>query len=246
MKKTIGIPGYAGRDSKNFGVANTYLKFASEFGNPRIIMPWEEKVDVDLLLLPGGLDTAPSNYGQIPSFDTSNQDVFKEFFFKERLKNYIGNTPIFGICLGFQQLCVYFGSELKQDLMYHAQSQERGALAHYVYESLIYKDVKDNDTGEMIYKCVKQKRNHLEFKVNSHHHQAVLSSTISHDLNPLLFAKMYGYDHVSESIKIENDNVFIVEAMHHRELPIAGVQWHPEEIYDFYSRELILKLLKGE
>ena len=67
QKKTIGIPGYKGTDSNNFGVGNNYLSFCQKLGyNPRIIMPWEEYVEVDMLLLPGGMDISPVNYDSIP------------------------------------------------------------------------------------------------------------------------------------------------------------------------------------
>ena len=89
MRKVIGIPGYTGKDSNNFGVGNHHLEFVSKFGDARIIMPWEEKADIDLLYLPGGLDTAPRNYGAVPAYTTSAQDVFKEHFFLNNLKNYI-------------------------------------------------------------------------------------------------------------------------------------------------------------
>lgn len=162
--KTIGIPGWkVGENS--FGVTSNYLEFAKKYGNPRIIMPWEEYVEVDLLILPGGKDISPSLYGQVPGFKTSDPDVFKEFFYTHRLKNYVEkNVPIFGICLGFQQLGIYFGSKLEQNTNYHAQSPDRWEEAHDVY----------NMEGKRIQ------------KVNSHHHQYF--KNISEDLEVIAVA----------------------------------------------------------
>jgi len=213
-KKIIGIPGWKiGENS--YGVTSTYLEFMSKIGVPRIIMPWEDLVKVDLLILPGGLDINPASYGELPGFTTSHSDVFKQYFYDQKLKNYIGNIPIFGICLGFQQLAVYFGSKLTQNLKFHTQSDDRWKAAHPVY----------NNANKITMKI-------KEGEVNSHHHQGVLESQLSLDLKALLFAE-------------NEENVIdpIVEAFCHTELPIAAVQWHPEELYDNITFELIDHLI---
>ena len=217
-KKVIGIPGSSMGDN-SFGANKTYLEFISNFGNPRIILPWEEKVDVDMILLPGGLDVNPANYGEVPGFYTSNTDVYKDFFMNNRLKAYIDSkTPIFGICLGLQQLAVYFGSKLTQNLMYHPQSSSRWATAHEVYSGI--------DTPYTVKKHTK------EFKVNSHHHQAVCLLNLGKDLEPLLFSE-----------DSTEDGGLLIEAFRHKTLPIAAIQYHSEELYDNYSSNLIKNLL---
>lgn len=209
----IGIPGFLNSD-KMFGVTGNYMQFANKYGDVRIIMPHEEFVKVDLLLLPGGLDLSPTSYGDAPSYQTGNHDVFKEFFFKERLKNYLSaKTPIFGICLGFQMLNVALGGTLTQHLISHEQSDKRWAPAHDVN----------------IYGYRDKKNQPLKIKVNSHHHQAVLNTNLAKDL--LVVADIQDYDGT------------IVEAYKHKSLKIAGVQWHPEELYDVISNKLITELL---
>src|SRR5690606_16158176 len=63
-------------------------------------------------------------------------------------------------------------------------------------------------------------------KVNSLHHQTVCDHTISNEFIPIA--------------KHEDG---AIEAMIHKTLPIAGVQYHPEEIFDNLSSYLITSLL---
>lgn len=66
-----------------------------------------------------------------------------------------------------------------------------------------------------------------EKKVNSLHHQGVHVSQLGKEL--LCVA--------------EHDN--LVEVLEHKTLPICGVQYHPEEIFDSLSEYLIMSLLKS-
>lgn len=237
MKK-IGIVGWKTGDN-SFGATIPYLNYFSKFGQIEILLPSKEiRKDLDLLVLPGGLDVNPTSYGEVPSFHTSNQDVFKQFFFDNNLESYILNgTPIFGICLGFQQLCVHFGSKMTQH-MEHPYSDPRNKLVHDVYE------VESNTEGEvshLYYRVLDDKKKpkniYRTFKVNSIHHQAVSVKNINHsELEVLLIDSSNG------KLQIKPQTVF-VEAMKHRNLPIAGVQYHPEETNCEYAENLINNLL---
>lgn len=201
-RKLIGIPGSSMGDN-SFGANKTYLEFISKFGDPRIIMPWEDVAKVDLLLLPGGLDVNPAHYGDYPGFYTSNVDVFKDFFFSQRLDNYINaGIPIFGICLGLQQLAVKFGSKLEQNLLYHKQSSGRWETAHDVFA--------EKSTNYTVEKKSKLAR------VNSHHHQGVAITLLGGELTPLAYSDDF------------TDNGLLVEAFEHKSLAISAVQWHPK------------------
>lgn len=207
MRKVIGIVGSKVEGGFGAGIAN--LEYISKFGDPHIIMPWEEfNPNLDMVYLPGGLDVNPGTYGHVPSFKTSHTDVYKQFFLDHRLHSYVdAKTPIFGVCLGFQQLNVFFGGTLLQDNPYHPNSPERGVAGHTVTTTEGW-----------------------EFPVNSHHHQCVTKASLSHDLMQL--AKMTGKSTV-------------VEAFQHKELPIVGVQWHPEEWFDDFC-DLHIKALLTE
>jgi putative glutamine amidotransferase len=203
-RKRIGIVG--SKFENGFGVGLHNIEYMHGFGNVHIIMPWEEFNDkLDMIYLPGGLDVNPATYGQLPGFRTSNTDVFKQFFLEHRLKNYVdAGTPIFGVCLGFQQLNVFFGGKLIQDNPFHAQSTDRGVAAHKVITSM----------GD-------------EFYVNSHHHQCVTRKNLSSELEVLAMSLTGG----------------VVESFKHKQLPIVGVQWHPEEYFDSFSDSQIKSLL---
>lgn len=209
-RKIIGIPGSSNSD-KMFGVTGNYIEFANKYGDVRIIMPWEEKVEVDLLILPGGMDIR-TDTGGIPSYQNTNTDVFKQFFYDNRLGSYINNTPILGICLGMQQLAVYFDSVLTQHIPFHAQSSNRWQTAHTITFT-------DN-----VHQPEKEK-----MKVNSHHHQCITFDNLNDSLEMIAFNEDY--------------HGMIVEAFRHKELPIYGLQYHPEELYDSLSDNIINNIL---
>lgn len=222
-KKVIGIPGYKGAKEECFGAGVNHLQFINHFGNARIIMPWEKYVKVDMLYLPGGLDTQPARYGQTPGFSTSNQDVYKEFFLEERLPLYMEHdTPTFGVCLGMQMLAVYFGCRLTQDLLFHPTSTERWKEAHKVLPVPL--------TGVRF-----EGRRYSTFDVNSHHHQALCESGMSANITPLFTA-------TNDDDYITGDGD-IIEAFASTEKPVFGVQWHPEEWYDGFSIAVVKYLL---
>ena len=201
-----------------FGAGSNYLELISRFGKPHIIFPGDELINVDLLVLPGGLDIAPQSFGAAPTFKTGHQDVFKQFFFEKRLSLYVdADIPIFGICMGFQMLAVYFGSVLEQHLWRHTQSLGRSMAAHPVAP---------------LPKAIRYATK--PFGVNSHHHQGVFLHGLSNELEALALA----------NDSPDSDNM-LVEAFRHRSKPIMAVQWHPEEWFDSFSCMMINDLLSG-
>ncbi len=219
MSKKIIIPGWSTGDS-SWGVTKPYLDFFSTFGQVDIITPRKGIVEADLLVLPGGMDLNPNKYGEVPGFYTGNIDVYKNYFYEQNLQQYVeAGIPIFGICLGFQSICSYFGSKLTQH-MYHPYSSSRSELVHKVFP-VVGKEPTDGY-------LTKRGKNDEHFKVNSLHHQAVSQFDLSNDLKPLY---------------IDEDGYY-VEVVKHKTLPIAGVQFHPEELgYQEETFELIYSLL---
>lgn len=153
----IGIVGWKTGEN-SFGVTVPYLEFFSSYGAVQILTPNESIQDLDLLVLPGGLDVDPNRFGKAPSFFTSNPNVFLEYFDKNVLPKYIEKrTPIFGICRGLQTLNVYFGGTLA-NCYQETSTKSRDELVHDLYIG--------NE-----FPVGKNKGNTI--KVNSLHHQAI-------------------------------------------------------------------------
>lgn len=159
MKK-IGIVGWNTGDN-SFGITKAYGEWLSQFGTIHIIAPQKGIVEgLDLLILPGGLDLAPQNSNVLPSFHTTNTDVLKQYFFDVNLEQYIAiGTPIFGICLGFQQLCVKFGGTLIQNYPFEYSSKSRS------------EKVDELKFTENLFTMINKSSLPEKYEVNSLHHQ---------------------------------------------------------------------------
>lgn len=224
--KKIGIVAWATGDN-SFGVTKPYLDFFSKFGIVIMISPQQTDVieDLDLLVLPGGRDVAPYRYGQAPGFWTGHPDVYLEHFDTQVLHKYISNNvAIFGICRGLQTLNVFFEGTLKQHLYNHPYSgSDRKDCVHLLNLNL---EPFNNSNCFKLTKDLTDKTIFSKFRVNSLHHQAI--DDLGKDFSVVAYTKNYNND---------------VEAIIHNKLPIAAVQYHPEEIHDALSYNLITQLL---
>jgi len=219
-KKRILCPGWSTGD-QSWGVTKPYLEFFSQYGQVEILTPRKEIVEGDLLILPGWLDVSPRDYKHVPGFYTGNTDVYKDYFMHQNLPQYIEmKMPIFGICLGFQQLCVTFGSQLTQH-MYHPTSSPRNELTHLIRPVVGF----DAEKGYLMPADKKK-----GFKVNSLHHQGVHQYELGEDLQPLYL----------------DEQGWFVEIVKHKTLPIAGVQFHPEELDYIPQVDGLIKSLLNE
>lgn len=222
-KKNVYCVGW-GVGPNSFGVTNTYLEFAKKYGNAKILMPHQitPPDDCDILILPGGLDLASENYNEHPSFGNTNIDQFKQHFINNGLKNYINaKIPIFGICLGFQQLAAYFQlGKYVQNLQWHPSSKDRYEEAHDVefVNNNLFQSRPEKKTGK------------ITLSVNGHHRQGVL-------LPDEMMHREYNGDYKVGPIQIEtiypNGIETTIESFYHTELPIFAIQAHPEEAISF-------------
>lgn len=213
-KKLIGIVGWSTGEN-SFGVTKPYMNFFSTYGKVVVLGPTDDIVEnLDLLVLPGGADISSHFYNQIPFMWNTNPDLFKEYFFVNNLPKYIeNNIPIFGICLGMQQICVHFKANMIQNIGNHSTSLEsRSDLVHELC-------IMQNYVNMFPYKK-------SGYKVNSLHHQAVNFNKFPTCLDIVAISKK---DNFLEIIKHKTKNIW-------------GVQYHPEEIYDDIS-DFIVKML---
>jgi len=225
----IGIPGWRiGENS--FGVTIPYLEFFNQYGIVKILTLTEE-VDksLDLLVIPGGADIDPRRYHAIPSFNTSKPDLIKEYFDTSILPLYIKNgTPVFGICRGLQTIVVLYGAKLVQHIVKHEtnDANDRSSpvhgliLTHEIFSREFYKQYNSKNKKEGL-------------KVNSLHHQCMSGQHVPEWINIL-------------GVSRGKFNTSSIEVIQHSSLPIAAVQYHPEEmeeepVADYLIRKLISK-----
>ena len=219
MKPVIGISGNIlinkGNTFSGYRrsyVNQDYVEAILRAGGIPFIIPFNEDLEsiremvehVDGVVLSGGHDVNPYNYGEDPLLKIGEvfpeRDIFDMEIYKTAVKF---NKPVFGICRGFQIINVVNGGSLYQDLSYadfvklkHDQQDNPSQATHFVKfeEGTFLRDI----LGE-------------ESKVNSFHHQ------ILKDVAPGFIVVAKSPDGVVESIQKITEDCFVV-----------GVQWHPE------------------
>lgn len=225
-KPLIGIVAWkVGENS--FGVTLPYLTHLSHFGELILLTPMKQMVEgLDLVVLPGGSDSPSFLYNEPPNFTNSNPDQFKEWFVNKVLDKYVeAGVPIFGTCLGMQQLIIKYGGKLHQNITGHPYSDEyRGELVHklifepeYKYLEMTLLSKRKNNKDKFISTC-------------SLHHQGAYQNKERNDV-PSEFNVI---------CKTADD---VVEAIEHKTLPIAGCQFHTEEDYNVLGNHIIRNLI---
>ena len=158
---------------------------------------------IDGLILSGGHDINPYNYGQEPSQKIGEtfpeRDTYEMILLEESKKR---NIPILGICRGFQLINVAAGGTLYQDLslipgniLKHNQVSNPTLKTHKI-------EIKENSFISSIFG--------KETMVNSFHHQAI--DKVANDF-----------------IVVARASDGVVEAIEHKTYKfLVAVQWHPE------------------
>uniref|UniRef100_A0A6M3LP46 Putative peptidase n=1 Tax=viral metagenome TaxID=1070528 RepID=A0A6M3LP46_9ZZZZ len=209
----IGIPAWKVSDN-GIGCTIPYLAYISNFGIPRIIMPEEDIVeDLDLLIIPGGPDVDSLRYKAIPGYYNSRSDPMKEYFDTRILPGYIE--------AGVPVFGVCRGLQSICVLMGATLVQNMSHETSIENRGDLVHEIEITDL--VIRNIIKSK-----VRVNSMHHQCVSSHNLPECLEP---------------IGIYKGRNPCIEVIRHRELPVYGVQYHPEELIHDPLGDYIVELL---
>ncbi|MEN8145301.1 MAG: gamma-glutamyl-gamma-aminobutyrate hydrolase family protein [Gemmatimonadota bacterium] len=160
------------------------------------------------LLLTGGEDMDPANYGQ--SSDGARRVSPERDALELRMLEValVAGIPVVCICRGIQVLNVALGGTLYQDLATHWGD----TVAHDSFREF----------DELIHPVRTRGAQRLDdvfetpdFSQNSAHHQGI------RDLSPELEPVAWAVDGLIEGVEIKNGGSWVV-----------GVQWHPERLLD--------------
>ena len=210
-------------------VNKDYVDAVIKAGGVPLIIPFNTDKEViisqaqviDGLIISGGHDVSPYNYGQEPSpllgETFPERDAYEMLLLEESKKR---NLPILGICRGSQIINVAAGGTLYQDLslipgnvLKHNQVSKPTLKTHKI-------QIEENSIISEIFG--------KETMVNSFHHQAL--------------------DKVAGDFKVvARASDGIVEAIQHKTYKfLVGVQWHPEmlAVECDEARELFKRLIE--
>lgn len=207
---TIESGAFQGRERAAVGY--DYVQAVKLAGGIPLILPIVEETQavqsqvalIDGLLLSGGYDVSPLNYGEEPQRYLEETRPERDAY-ELALINvaYASQKPILGICRGLQLLNVAFGGTLYQDIphafstsLQHSQKAKPEEATHTV--ELV--------EGSLLQQIMKTST----LLTNSYHHQAIK------ELAPGFQVNARAKDHVIEGIEKIGD------------LFILAVQWHPE------------------
>jgi len=192
-------------------VNKDYVDAVVRAGGVPLIIPFTTNKEViisqaqliDGLILSGGHDISPYNYGQEPSQKLGEtfpeRDTYEMILLEESKKR---DIPILGICRGFQLINIAAGGTLYQDLslipgniLKHNQVSNPTLKTHKI-------EIKENSFISSIFG--------KETMVNSFHHQAI--DKVANDF-----------------IVVARASDGVVEAIEHKTYKfLVAVQWHPE------------------
>lgn len=214
----IGLcPMIAGSRRNELVCTRSYSEAVLDAGGIPLMLPWLDDEArlvevlnlVDGVLIPGGEDIDPAQYGEdmrascglpVPELDTMQIKVVS-------LAESLG-LPLLGICRGLQVINVALSGTLYQDIdrdglsdFAHQRPDRADDVVHVVGitsdSQILGRAPRDTDGG---------------IRVNSWHHQAVREPAAGS------VVAAYSPDGVIEALEFPGQ-------------PILGVQWHPEQIY---------------
>ncbi len=183
------------------------LAFMIPTPNSKSIIGLKELIsELDGIILQGGADVCPKNYGEEPIKPEWSGDALRDHYEIELINQCIKmKKPIFRICRGLQIINVALGGTLYQDI----QTQIPGTILHRdaaIYDQNFHHIVIKSGT----YLSTLYKGTNIG-KINSVHHQAI---------------KELGKNITVEARSKEDG---VIEAIRYTsESYVFGIQWHPE------------------
>ena len=186
-----------------------YINALDKLGaEPFISLELQDLDDADGLLLPGSpQDMNPKLWGAEDICSNDINDQLDEIQWVLLEKAVQQKKPVLGICRGMQFINVYFGGTLIQDLP-DAEVHKAGEPEKY-HEVFIAEET-------ALYELYGKRT-----ETNTRHHQ--------------------GAGEIGRGLKVSGiwlaEGGPVVEAVEHPELPIIGVQWHPERMALFGNEQ---------
>lgn len=213
MKRVIGIADLCEEGVASIGI--NYVNAVLRAGHVPVVLPRAESREtlaamldrVDVLMLAGGCDLDPATFGAEPSPNlgrvVKERDTLELALLDEAVRR---RMPVVGICRGIQVINVYCGGTLYQDL---PSEWDGPALTEHQRPDKPWEAVHDITIveGTLLARLLGRTR----IGVNSTHHQAI------RQLGQGLTVTARADDGV-------------IEAIEARDLPIVGVQFHPERL----------------
>lgn len=228
-------------ESKTQNFINTsYINYLIGAGLTPIFIPQNNFIvdilkECDGLLLSGGIDIDPIYYG-FNNVDSVSVCPIRDDFERRLIRYFLENDKkIFGICRGFQLICLELFNVGKlegkycQDLLKHPTNinVDRNIPIHFIFinEDELYSnkndvDIKKLGVSKIVFNFDKilDKSYIKRIPVNSIHHQGFTVPKENFDTKIIAISSYNKDEFLVEAIKCKN---------------ILAVQWHPEEMNDF-------------
>lgn len=182
---------------------------------PRRRVALQGYVDLlDGLMLQGGLDVSPTNYGEEPLRPEWTGDIIRDRYEIELIEGFLAaGKPVLGICRGCQLINVAFGGSLYQDINFQRPDARRHVDSEAYDQWTHTLDIVPGTRLAALYAEALQSSS--KPVINSIHHQAVNRLG-----NGLVAEGRSSEDGIVEAIRGETTG---------KGGPwVAGVQWHPE------------------
>lgn len=201
MKKVM-IAGLVTPDEKY----ENYVEAMEKLGaKPFVSLNTADFDTADALILPGSFqDMNPKLWGAEDECSNDINDELDRIQWELMEKAVAAKKPVLGICRGMQFIDVFFGGTLIQDLPCAESHKPAELPGEENYHSLAVVE------GTVLYEIYGE-----ETETNTRHHQ--------------------GIGLVGEGLRVSAMWVdgfpVVMEAVEHKELPIIGVQWHPERMF---------------